>query len=327
MEYKRRQWAERRERIKDLFDLHRGERRGVLALMMLLTGSVGWVIYEQWLRPPKEYDLSVQRERIEAWIASRSGIQGDSVPLNLFPFDPNAIDREGWRALGLTDKQVDGIERYQSKGGHFRTKRDLGRMYSIKPEQFALLEPYIQLPDSLPGKGHRRYERPPTGRDERRNEVKDGSDREGPMIREPAHYASQMPRSVEVNTADTAALIALPGVGPAFARGIVKYRDLLGGFVSLDQLGEVYVLRDKPDAVLKLKQLLILDTLAVIRIPINTCTVEQLAAHPYVRWKIAKPVIAYRDRHGPFEQLVDLQGCAAIDAEVFRKLAPYLSLE
>ena len=147
------------------------------------------------------------------------------------------------------------------------------------------------------------------------------------MIREPAHYASQMPRSVEVNTADTAALIALPGVGPAFARGIVKYRDLLGGFVSLDQLGEVYVLRDKPDAVLKLKQLLILDTLAVIRIPINTCTVEQLAAHPYVRWKIAKPVIAYRDRHGPFEQLVDLQGCAAIDAEVFRKLAPYLSLE
>lgn len=326
MEHKRR-WADRREQLKDLFDLHRGERRGVLALMVLLIGAAGWVVYEQWLRPPDRQDLSVQRARVEAWIASRSEAQGDSVRIRLFPFDPNSNTREEWRSLGLTDRQVDGIERYLGKGGRFRTKRDLRRMYTIKPEQFAMLEPYIQLPDSLAGKSRWKDGPPAWERAGQRSEavVADGSD-EG-RIREPANYVPDVPRSVEVNSADTTALIALPGIGPAFARGIVKYRDLLGGFVSLDQLAEVYVLKDKPDAVLRLKQLLILDPMAVKRIPINTCTVEELAVHPYVRWKLAKPLIAYRTQHGPFKELSDLQGCAAIDAEVFRKLAPYLTLE
>lgn len=310
-----------KERIKDLLDMHREERRGVLVLMAILLVLVGWVVYEQWLRPPKEHDLAEQRERIEAWVASRSEAQGDTIPVKLFPFDPNTIAREEWKALGLTDKQVDGIERYQNKGGQFRTKKDLGRMYSIKPAQFAALEPFILLPDSLARKTYsdRKYE----PRQDQHRALEERS----PTIRERAVYEPKPSRSVEINSADTTALIELPGIGPAFARSIVKFRDALGGFHSLEQLSEVYVLKDKPDAVLKLKQVLILDTLAVRRIPINTCTVEELAAHPYARWKVAKPLIAYRAQHGPFKQVADIKGCAAISEEVFRKLAPYLSVE
>jgi DNA uptake protein ComE-like DNA-binding protein len=132
---------------------------------------------------------------------------------------------------------------------------------------------------------------------------------------------------VEVNSADTTALIDLPGIGPAFARGIVKFRDRLGGYHHLDQLAEVYVLKDKPDAVERLKELLIVDTLMIVRIPINTCTVEALAAHPYAGWKIAKPLIAYRKQHGPFRNVADITGCAVVDEAVFRKLAPYLTVE
>lgn len=148
-----------------------------------------------------------------------------------------------------------------------------------------------------------------------------------PRIRERATYESRPARTVEINTADTTALVAMPGIGPAFARSMVKYRDALGGFHSLDQLSEVYILKDKPDAVLQLKRVLIIDTLMVRRIPINTCTVEELAAHPYARWKVAKPLIAYRNQHGPFNQLADIKGCVLVTEEVFRKLAPYLSVE
>ncbi len=310
-----------KERIKDLLDTHREERRGVLVLMAILLVLVGWVVYEQWLRAPKQHDLSVQRERIETWIASRSKAQGEPRPVKLFPFDPNTNGREEWKALGLTDKQVDGIERYQNKGGRFRTKKDLGRMYSIKPEQFIALEPFILLPDSVVRRT----------RADRKFEPRQDEDRHfeerSPMIRERAVYEPKPSRSVEINSADTTALIELPGIGPAFARSIVKFRDALGGFHSLDQLAEVYILQDKPDAVLKLKQVLILDTTVVRRILINTCTVEELAAHPYVRWKLAKPLIAYRTQHGPFKQVSDIKGCAAIREEVFRKLAPYLSVE
>lgn len=313
--------SEFKEQIKDLLDIHREERRGLLVLMGLLLILFGWVAYEQWLRPPKQYDLSEQRERMAAWVAYRSKAQSDTVSLELFDFDPNAIGRAEWRRLGLTDKQVDGIERYQNKGGQFRTKKDVGRMYSIRPEQFAALEPYILLPDSLPRKAYQKHTYAASA-----DRQEYGQER-SPMIRERATYAPKPVRSVEVNSADTTALIELPGIGPAFARGIVKFRDMLGGFVSLDQLAEVYVLKDKPDAVEQLKQLLILDPALVRRIPINTCTVEELAAHPYARWKVSKPLIAYRAQHGAFKQVEDIRGCAAITEEVFLKLAPYLSVE
>lgn len=310
-----------KEQIKDLLSMHVGERRGSIVLILILSVLGFWAISKQWFPDKGIEDVGPLRAELEAWLATRDTSSGEE-PMVLndpFPFDPNTIDREGWRTLGLTDKQVDGIERYMSKGGHFRAKKDLGRMYSIKPEQFERLKPFIQLPDSIPekGGGARNYE-----------ERSFASKKEMLMEERPTYtYERPVFRKVEVNTADTVTLVALPGIGPAFARGIVKYRDMLGGFYSLDQLAEVYVLKDKPDAVLKLKELLLLDTLMVRRIPINTCTVEELAAHPYARWKIAKPLIAYRAQHGLFKQVEDIKGCALIDAEVFRKLAPYLSVE
>ncbi len=306
-----------KERVKDLLSMHAGERRGTLVLMGVLLLLAGWAVYEQWFREPPARDLAPLQAKMESWLAEQADQPKDTMPLKLFPFDPNTIGREEWRALGLTDKQIDGVDKYMSKGGRFRTKKDLGRMYSIKADQFAALEPFILLPDSyvraaFPKREFEQYaDRKPKGEE----------------IREPATYERRAPRTVELNTADTTALIALPGIGPAFARSIVKYRNSLGGYVSLDQLNEVYILKDKPDAVLKLKELLILDTLMVQRIPINTCTAEELSAHPYFRWKLAKPLIAYRTQHGPFGSVEDIRGCALIDAALLRKLAPYLRVE
>ncbi|MCB0769395.1 MAG: helix-hairpin-helix domain-containing protein [Flavobacteriales bacterium] len=307
----------RKERLKDLFALHQGERRGTIVLVVLLLGLSVWAFYEQWFKKAPVRDLSAIEKEMQAWIAEQEAQAIDPVAVHRFPFDPNMIGREEWRALGLTDKQVDGIERYMAKGGKFRTKKDLGRMYSLPPEQFLALEPFILLPDSSE---RRRYTNAP------RTTYADRWPRKDTIYERRTHSFTPA-RKLEVNTADTTALIALPGVGPSFARGIVKYRDWLGGYVSLDQLEEVFVLKDKPDAISRLKELLVVDTLMVRRIPINTCSVEELAAHPYLRWKLAKPLIAYRNQHGPFQKPEDILGCVLIDEALFRKLAPYLSVE
>ena len=307
-----------KDQFKDLLGMHAGERHGGVILLPMLTVLLGWVIYQQWFKEPIVTDLAPMRAQLEAWLAAKdsSDTPGMKVAVEPFAFDPNTIDRVQWLALGLTPKQVDGIQRYMNKGGRFRTKKDLGRMYSIRPEQFERLKPFILLPDSVPSRSY--SDRP-------RTYQRDTTRRQWPE-RKPYEERPAL-RKVEVNTADTNSLVALPGIGPSFARGIVKYRESLGGYHSLDQLAEVYVLKDKPDAVIRLKELLVLDTLMVRHIPINTCTVEQLAAHPYARWKIAKPLIAYRTQHGSFAQLADIKGCALVTEEVFLKLAPYLSVE
>lgn len=297
--------------------MHSAERRGSLVMMGVLMILFGWVVYEQWIRPPEPVDLAPLRLEFETWMAEQRAERDAPMP-EPFPFDPNTLEREGWLALGLSHRQVDGLERYTAKGGRFRVKRDLAKVYSLRPEQIERLLPFVLLPDSLP-----RTQRPQRERPHRKTyERVAAAPGDGPVER-----GARVRAKVEVNTADSLQLVALPGIGPAFARGILRYRERLGGFLSLDQLEEVYVLKDKPDALARMRELLVVDTLMVRRIPINTCTVEELAEHPYVRWKLAKPLIAYRAQHGPFAKVEDIRGCVLVDEEVFRKLAPYLSVE
>jgi competence protein ComEA len=306
----------RKESVKDLFALHSAERRGFLVLMALLVFASLAVWYVKFVHRPPEVDLSELDRSMQEWVALQAQARQDSVPASEpFPFDPNTIERADWLALGLTDRQVDGLERFMAKGGRFLTKKDLARMYSIRPDQYARLEPFILLPDSLPRRTNYR-ERKGGGIVERREAAAPAA----PVRNIP-------PVKVEVNTADSATLVALRGIGPTFARGIIKYRDRLGGFVSLDQLTEVYVLRDKPDAIARLKELLTVDPAHVRRIAINSCTVDELAHHPYMSWKLARPLIAYRGQHGPFTELEGIKECAVITDSLYQRLAPYLMLE
>lgn len=308
-----------KEKLKDLGNLHAGERHGFLLIVLVLLISSVWVGYMKFVYEPPARDLSALKAEMETWSALRSEkMTSNSVELaEPFPFDPNTIERSEWLALGLSERQVDGIERYVTKGGEFRSKKDVERMYTISPEMYARLEPYILLPDSFV-----RAVRPQNEKKQWQQYTKDSATYEN---KDP--YVRKTLNRVEVNTADSIALVALPGIGPSFAKGIIKYRNMLGGFHSLEQLEEVYVLRDKPDAIARMKELLTLDPSAVHYIPINSCTVEQLAEHPYARWKIAKPLIAYRTQHGPFARIEDIQKCVMVTDSVYARLAPYLTLE
>jgi competence protein ComEA len=324
-ERERQRFANRpfKEQLRDLLSLHKTERRGNAAAMLLLALAIGALYYYQTRYKPSTADLEPIRAQMEAWLAARDSARIDPIksPADAepFPFDPNHIGEEEWQRLGLSARQAAAIMRYRDKGGRFRSKADVRKMYTIRPEQFERLRPFILLPDSAPARSEK-----PQG-------ARNGQQSRTPFVREEDRFAPRPAREplrkLEVNTADTTALIALPGIGPAFARGIVKYRDGLGGYYALDQLAEVYLLQDKPDAVARLKELLTLDTLMIRRIPLNTCTAEELAAHPYIRWKLARPIVAYRQQHGPFKEVAAIRSIHLIDEALYRKLAPYLSVE
>lgn len=309
------------EELKRLFRLHRGERNGfLLFILLLLAVVVVRAAYLQWFDTPAPVDVAALEAEWQAMQAERTAAEAPPVITGpTAPFDPNTLEQADWVALGLTERQAEGVMRYMAKGGRFRVKRDVAKLYAVTPELYARWEPFIELPDSLVRRTERRERPAPFRRDSLYR-----NDRPAATAQRASTWER---RPVEVNTADTTMLIELPGIGPAFARGIVRYREKLGGYRSLEQLSEVYVLRDKPDAVARITPLLVVDTLMVRRIPINTCTVEDLAAHPYAGWKVAKALIAYRAQHGPFTAVEGIRGCALIDEDLFRKLAPYLRVE
>jgi competence protein ComEA len=106
------------------------------------------------------------------------------------------------------------------------------------------------------------------------------------------------------------------------AARIVNFRDKLGGFYSIEQVGETFGLPDSTFQ--KIKPLLQLKNSSIRKININTATVDELKAHPYIKYSIANPIVAYRTQHGPFSNIEDIKKVMVVTNEIYNKIAPYL---
>lgn len=140
----------------------------------------------------------------------------------LFPFDPNTADSTQFLRLGLRPWQVRNIYKYRAAGGRYRKPTDFARLYGLTLKQYKRLEPYICIEKEVMAAdvyGNIREEYPRHHYD---YPVK---------LRKGEH--------ININTADTAQLMTVPGIGPYYARQIVRKRARLGGFASPKQLLEI----------------------------------------------------------------------------------------
>lgn len=299
---------------KDLFMVRRSQRRGLGLLMLLFLLMAGGVYYAEFILPKPAADLAALEAAWQPYAAPVAEPEA-SLPVELFHFDPNGLPVEQWVALGLGPRQAETIHRYEAKGGRFRSKADLGRMRVVDSALFATWEPYILLPDSTSRRPFPKQE-----------QQRDRTDRWPRRERTEAPARAVLQR-VAINTADSAALVALPGIGPAFARGLLRYRDLLGGYHDPAQFAEVRVLSDKPDAVARVRELLTVDIENVRSLDLNQASADQLGTHPYVGWKVAKALVAYRKEHGPFRRLEDVRGCVLVPDDLVERMRPYWHVE
>lgn len=220
----------------------------------------------------------------------------------LFYFDPNTISAEGWKKLGLREKTIHTIQNYLSKGGHFRKPDDLKKIYGLFPDEYERIAPYINIAPE---------------------ETVKANFTEEPKPIKPAAVPKYT--VIDINVADTTAFISLPGVGSKLSARIVNFREKLGGFYSINQIGETYGLPDSTFQ--RIKPYLKLENNSVKKISINTVTADELKTHPYIRYAIANPIIAYRKEHGPFAKIEDIKKVMAVTEEVYQKIAPYLTIQ
>lgn len=221
----------------------------------------------------------------------------------LFVFNPNTATAEEWKRLGLRDKTIQTILKYRSKGGKFYKPEDMQRIYGLHTDEYERLLPYIQIESTT---------KPVTEQAVATTEIKT----------ERKEYNAVV---VDINQADTSTWKQLKGIGPAYARRIVNFRTKLGGFVSVEQVAETYGL---PDSVFqKVKAQLRFNNSSINQIDINHSTADQLKAHPYIGYSVANSIVQYRKEHGDFSAISDLQKIGAIDAALYRKISPYLTVK
>jgi DNA uptake protein ComE-like DNA-binding protein len=235
-----------------------------------------------------------QREFAEKYARYDTKKMPPKVVYSLSVFDPNTIDSVGFVKLGLKPFIASNILKYRSKGGHFKTKEDFSKVYGIQPEKFKELEPYIAIA-----------------------EVK--------TIKTETNSTKRTDLIVDLNSADTTLLMQVKGIGRGYAKGIVRFRNSTGGFVSVDQLSEIYGMR--PENFEKIKPFCKVDLSLVRKIDINRATVEKLNAHPYISFYQAKAIYELRRKKGKLNSISDLKILTEFTSAEVEKIKPYLIFE
>ena len=224
----------------------------------------------------------------------------------VFYFDPNTASADDWKRLGIKDKTVATIQKYISKGGHFYKPEDIRKIWGIRPDLQERLIPYVKIVSS-----QKQYS----------NLYNNYGDK--PSYTTPA-YKKPAIQDVEINTADTAAFIALYGIGSKLAQRIITFRDRLGGFYSVDQVKETYGLPDSTFQ--KIRSKLILTNTSIKKININTASLDEMKTHPYIRYNLANAFMQYRTQHGNFTSVADIKKIMIITDEIYNKVSPYLTV-
>lgn len=242
----------------------------------------------------RNWTVSEEAEHVKA---------GQDQRFTYFNFDPNTTTSQEFVSLGFPEKLSARIINYRNKGGTFRIKSDLLKMYGMDSALYVTLVPYIALPET--------YVKPKF----EKKEFADGK----PIIRE-------KPQKFNLNEADTIQLEEIYGIGPKLAQRIVKYRDKLGGFTSHEQLKEVYGL-DTAVVEKIVSASYLPDPPVVKKINLNRVDEKTLATHPYFGRKIASAIVAYRFQHGNFKSVDDLSRIPLIDKNNLGKLFPYATVD
>lgn len=223
----------------------------------------------------------------------------EASPVPLQPFDPNTVSAEQLRTFGISAKTVQGWQNYLAKGGRFRFKEDIQRLYNLSENDYTRLLPFVTLPSKA-----------------------DGASRDFSNSKKVIKSIEN--QLIDINAAETDEWTRLPGIGEGWARKILNWRDKLGGFSSVGQVAETRYL---PDSVFqKIRPFLVCSKSDFNRISINTADWKTLNEHPYIEAKQARWIIAYREQHGNYRSVDDLLKIPEIKRDWLERVKPYLSV-
>ena len=310
------------EIVKDYFNFTKKERSGIIWLILIVIFiSLGSFFHSHFTKK-SSFDSAEFKHEIALLKEDSSPGNGHKsfdneydndyslpdkdraeIKTETFFFDPNTISETEWMRLGIREKTAKTILKYVSKGGKFYKPEDLQKIWGLRKSDVERLLPYVRIK-----KVEKKYEEYPK-REYDKN----------------SFTTFKSISKVEINDADTSAFIALPGIGSKLSQRIIAFREKLGGFYSVDQVGETYFLADSTFQ--KIKPYLFLKNNSVHRININTAGVDEMKAHPYIKYNLANAIVEYRKQHGNYQSVEAIKKIMMVTDEIYKKVAPYLSIE
>ncbi len=216
----------------------------------------------------------------------------------LFRFDPNKTDSVAFVKLGISPKVASNILKYRNKGGYFKTKESFSKVYGISASKFKELEPFIVIEEKTVTKSDT-------------------------VVSKKSEISVEV--FVELNSADTTELMKVKGIGRGYAKSIIRYRKSLGGYISVEQLKEIYGMT--PENYARIQKYCTVNKDLIQKINVNIASAERLNAHPYLDFYQSKAIYELRRNKGKLKGVTDFKNLTEFNAEKLAMIQPYLSFE
>lgn len=302
--------------VRNHFGFSKAETNGMILLfpVILLTIFSPFLINQYFQLSNREtiFDEKsalIWKKELENNIVIQPTAKKNSIPIpekpkaaiKKFAFNPNTISKKEILELGFSERVAGNWSKFIAAGGKFQSQKDLLKVYGMDSTHLSSLHSYLRFD-------------PVKAENSVRKEFKKKEFKPFTMTF----------KEKNLNKTDTVDLKKISGVGERLSKRILKFRDKLGGFHSMEQLNDIYGLDSMVIEKIALQFHL---TDSIKKIDINQITEKELALHPYFSYKISRVIINYREQHGPYRETGDLKKIHILNDSIISKISPYLQFD
>ena len=290
------------EKIKSHFVFNRSQRNGILFLIFFISGFLVISYYvdfseENAMDMDSEEVIAIQRE-----LDSLRTIDIASKKPKIFPFNPNFItDFKGY-TLGMSAEEIDRLLVFRKENKWINSVEDFKQVTKVSDSLLNKISPYFKFPDWVNNlKSKTKY-------------VKRG------------FKDKTFKQKADLNIATHEQLEEVNGIGKAFSKRIIDYRNKLGGFTNDIQLYEVYGLNFQVTNSI-LKEFTVKTPKEIIKMNLNSISASDIATIPGISFDLAKRIWEYRILNERIKSFSELEHIEGLTKRKLQGIQLYLELE
>jgi DNA uptake protein ComE-like DNA-binding protein len=287
--------------FKQYFIFNKEQRMGLVALIVLIIFFQLLYFFIDFSSP----NLISKQET--QWLSMQTEIDSlnadsEQETYKIYPFNPNFLTDFKAYKLGMKVTEIDRLLDYRKNNKYVNSAKEFQAVTKISDSLLAIISPYFKFPDWIKNKKEfAKYEN--AG-------FKDFTKKEKLVV-------------LDINQATKDDLMKIYGIGEAISDRILKQKEILGAFVSMDQMQDVWGL--SPEVIAELnKHFKSTTSTTVKKIDVNNISVKELTKFPYFKYALAKEIVTYRSMNGVIKNIEDLTKIKGFPVDKIKIIALYL---
>jgi DNA uptake protein ComE-like DNA-binding protein len=289
--------------FKTILTFSKDQRKGILLLFVIIIGLQVTYYFVDFSSDKK------QSPEEQNWLSLQTNIDALKIKeskntYTIYPFNPNFItDFKGYK-LGMKTEEINRLLAFRKQGKFANSPEEFQKVTGISDSLLNVISPYFKFPDWVTNK----------------NQNTNGYSKTNPNWKE--YPKKEALKVLDINQATKEDLMKISGIGDAISDRILLQKDSYGGFVSMDQMNDVWGL--SPEVLESLNKYFKISSLPKIKkININNASIKELGQFPYFKYPISKNIVTYRSMNGDLK-IEDLANIKAFPVDKIKIIALYL---